>query len=203
VVIVKKKEGSYRLCVDYRKINSKIINDAFPLPRVEDVLTKAAKFQVFTRLDLKSGFYQIPLRKSDQKYLAFAVGSELLSFTCLPFGMKTSPSIFCRTLCDVLRPFNHFCVIYVDDVLILSHSVQQHKLDVRAIVSALARAYFRIAISKCLLFTTQVPFLGHLVTHGHILQDLAKTKAISEIPLPASFKALRSFIGAINSKFHS
>jgi len=198
VVIVRKKDQTFRLCIDYRKINAKIIGDQFPLPRIEDILTRAALYRYFSKIDLKSGFHQIPLRKSDQKYLAFAVGSELLTYTVLPFGMKTSPALFCRALCDVLRQHDNICAVYVDDVIIFSQSLPQHALDVESVLNSLAKAHFRIAPSKCLIFGTRMPFLGHIVEHGKISQDPAKTKAFSELPVPASFKAIRSFIGAAN-----
>jgi len=198
VVVVKKKDGSLRLCVDYRKLNLCVIKDKYPLPRVEDLLVRAARAKVFSKVDMKMGFHQIPIKESHQKYLAFTVGSELLTYRSLPFGLVTSPAEFCRVVNDVLRPLGDRVVAYVDDILILSDSVLQHVGDVEAVVKALAEACFRIALKKCVLFSSKIQFLGHMVSHGEISQDPARTKAILEQPNPVTPKALRSVLGSFN-----
>jgi len=165
VVIVKKKDGSLRLCVDYRKLNLKIVPDKYPLPIISDLLTQAATFKVFSKVDLKMGFHQIPIKESHKPYLAFSIGKELLTYNSLPFGLSTSPSEFCRVLNGTLKHLGDKATAYVDDVIIWSHSVEQHLQDVQDVMETLAAASFRIALKKSLLFAGKMSFLGHVISY--------------------------------------
>lgn len=201
VWIVPKKEDAsgkkkYRLVIDYRKLNTVTIADRYPIPEINEILANLGQNKFFTILDLKSGFHQIPLKESDIEKTAFSVNHGKYEFTRLPFGLKNAPSIFQRTLDDILR--NHIgkrCYVYIDDIIIFGRNEEEHLENLEIIFQTLEQANMKIQLDKCEFFQEQVEFLGFIISRDGIKTNPKKVKAIREFPPPKTVKELRSFLG--------
>jgi len=193
VVASKKADPPYRLCIDYRALNERVLGDAYPLPIMEDLFQEACKGRIFTKIDLRSGFHQVGVAPESRHCLAFSSGEELLTFKVLPFGLKVSPAYFCRALNEVLQPCCKFARTYMDDILIVSQNPQEHARHIKAVLQLLGRANFRIAPNKCEVGFAQIKYLGHMLSFGTIAEDPDKVKAIATYELPRTVKSLRRF----------
>ena len=192
--------GQWRLCVDYRAINQKLVRDNFPLPHPADVFNELAGHKFYSRLDLASGFWQIRLHEADEPKTAFCAPSVgQFAWRVLPMGLKVAPSVFARLMQKVLRPFlGRFCVTYLDDIGVYSDSWEDHLEHIRLVLQALREHHLFAKPSKCAFFLTELDFLGHLVSAQGISVDPAKVEAICAWPTPTSERALRSFLGLAN-----
>ena len=201
VWIVDKKPDSlgnkqHRLVIDYRKLNSVTIADRYPIPEINEVLSQLGHNNFFSVIDLKSGFHQIPLRNSDIEKTAFSINNGKYEFTRLPFGLKNAPSIFQRTLDDILRDYiGHCCYVYIDDIIIFSKTESEHGEDLGNVFRTLEQANMKVQLDKCKFFEKEVEFLGFVVTPKGIKTNPAKVKAIQDFPSPQNLKELRSFLG--------
>lgn len=152
-IVPKKMDASgkrkWRMVVDYRKLNSKTIDDKYPLPNISDILDKLGKSQYFSTLDLASGFHQIEMDPSDIQKTAFSTEHGLFQFCRMPFGLKNAPSTFQRVMDNILRGFqNEICMIYLDDIIIYSTSLDEHITKLRQIFDRLRDANFKIQLDK-------------------------------------------------------
>lgn len=201
VWIVPKKPDStgakqYRMVIDYRKLNTITIADRYPIPEINEVTAQLGRNKFFTVLDLKSGFHQIPLKESDIEKTAFSINNGKYEFTRLPFGLKNAPSIFQRTLDDILRDYiGKSCYVYIDDIIIFSENQEQHAKDIEQIFSTLSRANMKVQLDKCKFFSSEVEFLGFKISSEGIKTNTNKVKSITEFPVPKTLKELRSFLG--------
>ena len=201
VVLVKKKDGSWRFAVDYRKLNQVTIPISHPLPRVEDVFDAIgeSKAKIFTTLDLNSAYFQIPLDPSTSHKSAFVTHEGVFEFTRLPFGLRNSPMSFQSLMSLVLRGLNwKFVLCYIDDILIFSSNFQQHLVHLNEVFKRLRDANLTLKPSKCEFCVDNVMFLGHTVTKNGVLVDSAKTDRIKNFPIPKTQKELRGFLGLCN-----
>lgn len=201
VWVVPKKcdsEGNkqFRMVIDYRKLNTVTIADRYPIPDINEVLAQFGRSKFFTVLDLKSGFHQIPLKKSDIEKTAFSINSGKFEFTRLPFGLKNAPSIFQRALDDILRlHIGKSCYVYIDDIIIFSEHEEQHLNHILEIFQTLNDANMKVQLDKCSFFKRQVEFLGFIVSSEGIRTNPQKVEAILNFPTPQTLKQLRSFLG--------
>jgi hypothetical protein len=147
---VKKKDGGIRFCVDYRKLNSVTEKDVYPLPRIDDTLDKLGKCKYFTTLDLASGYWQIELEEKDKPKTAFITPEGLFEFNVMPFGLTNAPATFQRTMNTILSGLTWLnCLVYLDDIIIFSHSFEQHIKNIEEVFERLCQAGLKLKLSKC------------------------------------------------------
>ena len=199
VLFVVKKDGSLRMCVDYRRLNKQVVKQRHPLPRIDDLLDKFGNASVFSLLDLKAGYAQIRMHPNDVPKSAFVTPFGHYEYLIIPFGMANAPSAFSRLMQHVLRPVLDKCaVVYLDDILIYSPSAEQHAKDLATVLQLLRDHDLYANSEKCTLFTAEVKYLGHIINKSGISVDLDKTHKLREWPVPASVKEVQSFLGLCN-----
>ena len=189
IFVVGKKNGEWRMCVDYRDLNALTEQDAYPLPRIDDILHKVAKAKVFSTLDLQSGYHQIQIRPKDRSKTAFRLatavkGTSHYEWCVMPFGLKNAPPIFQRYTSLVLKDCMEFAEVYMDDIIIYSQDQESHKEHVRRTLQTLREAKLKVKLEKCTFGQTTVEFLGHVLKEGRIWMRPEKQKAIVEWSAP-------------------
>ena len=197
VVMVKKKDGSMRFCVDYRKLNSVTEKDAYPLPRIDDTLESLHGSRYFSTLDLKAGYWQVPVREEDKKKTAFRTSSgRLYEWNRLPFGLCNAPATFSRLMDHVLTGLSwEICLFYLDDIIVFSHTWEEHLQRLETVFQRLLEQGLTLGASKCKLAAREVEFLGHVVSAEGLRPNPALLDSISRISQPKTVKEVRSFLG--------
>ncbi|CAF4518486.1 unnamed protein product, partial [Rotaria magnacalcarata] len=195
VVIVKKHDGSPRFCIDYRQLNSITQKDVYPLPRIDDVLERLNGSHIFSKLDLRSGYFQVPLVSDEREKTAFISPDGLWQFNRLPQGLKNSPSVFQRLMNQTLGSLRwDICLAYLDDIVVYSCSFDQHLIDLSKVCQALNNSNFKLNNNKCSFFQNDISFLGHKISAAGCLPNDDNARAIIQFPTPTSSKAAHSFL---------
>ena len=200
VVLVCKKDGSLRFCIDLRKLNARTIKDAYSLPRIEDALDSLNGACIFTSLDLKSGYWQVELDEASIPLTAFTV-EPLGFYECIrmPFGLTNAPATFQRLMESCLGDLHlEWCIIYLDDIIIFSKNPDDHLTWLRGVFERLAKVGLKLKPSKCEFFRSSLKYLGHIVSKNGIATDPRKIKAIQDWPRPKTVTEVRSFTGFTN-----
>ena len=196
VVLARKKDGSYRLCIDYRKLNEVTTRDAQPLPRIDDILESLDGAVWFSTLDLASGYWQVPVSPQDRDKTAFVTHKGQFRWTCMPFGLTNGPATFQRLMNLALKGIAwKDCLVYLDDIIIWSSTFDEHLRQLRAVFERLRAAKVKLKKKKCSFLQRSIKFLGHVVSAKGIQTDPDKTKAVQEWPTPKDVAELRSFLG--------
>ena len=185
-ILVPKSNGTYRMCTDYRKVNSVTKTDSFPIPRIDDCIDKVGNSKYVTKFDLLKGFWQVPLTDRAKEVSAFATPNGLYQYKVMPFGMKNSPATFQRLVNNVICGLDG-CDAYIDDVIIYSDSWSDHLQRIRKFFDQLSKAKLTVNLAKTEFCHATVTFLGHLVGQGQVKPLEAKVNAISEFPVPMPF----------------
>lgn len=195
-VFVKKKSGELRICIDYRELNKKSTKDAYPLPLPDEVQNRLAGATVFTTLDLQCGYWQVPINPNDRAKTAFCPGPDmgLFQFCCMPFGLTGAPSTFQRMMNKIFRGLP-FVTVYVDDVLVHSTTIEQHRVHLRKVFQRLREAGLTLKGKKCHVAMSEVRYLGHVFSGTGMMPDVQKIKAVQEWPTPTTVKEVRRFLG--------
>lgn len=196
IVLVQKKDGGIRMCVDYRQLNSKTRKDAYPLPRIEETLDALTGAQWFSTIDLASGYSQVKMAERDKSKTAFCTPFGLFEFNRMPFGLCNAPSTFQRLMERMFGDCRYQSVLlYLDDVIVFSNSVGQHLERLEEVFSRLQHQGLKIKLSKCQFFQKQVKYLGHVVSPEGVATDPDKVAAVRDWKPPTNLAELRSFLG--------
>ena len=198
ILCVAKPNGDIRICTDMRYVNSGTINDAYPMPRAEDMLMKVSSSTFLTTLDCTSGYWQIPIREEDISKTAFITHRGLYEWTVMAFGLKTAGNTFQRVMDIILAPFVYCAGAYIDDTIVHSGGWKDHLTDLEGVFAAFSDAGMTLKLSKCHFAKPSVRFIGHEVGSGKRKVILSKVEAIRAIPEPHTKKLLRSFLGMVN-----
>lgn len=197
IVLVNKKDGKKRFCIDYRRVNQVTIKDAYPLPQINATLDKLRGARYLSVLDLKDGYWQMPLTDESKEITAFtAPGKGLYHFCVCPFGLHSSGASFQRLLDTVIGPdMDGKAAPYQDDIIIMGRTMKEHNENLREVLKRLLDANLKINGDKCQFFATRVRYLGHIVDRDGIRTDPDKVEAIVQIPPPKDIHELRHFLG--------
>ncbi|KAL0849026.1 hypothetical protein ABMA28_013399 [Loxostege sticticalis] len=200
-IVPKKADASgkvkWRLVIDYRKLNDRTIEDKFPIPNITDILDKLGRAQYFSTIDLASGYHQVEMDERDIEKTAFTTDRHY-EFLRMPFGLKNAPSTFQRLMNNILRDLLYdTCIVYLDDILIYSVSLQDHIKKLKRVFDRLREHNFKVQLDKSEFLRKEVIYLGHTLTQEGLKPNEDKIKAIKKFPIPATQKEIKSFLGLV------
>ena len=165
ILFVKKKDGSLRLCIDYRMLNQATIKNKYPLPRIEDLFDQLQRAKIFSKIDLRSGYHQLRIREEDVSKIAFRTRYGLYEFVVMPFGLTNAPAAFMDLMNRIFRPFvDTFVIVFIDDILIYSETPEQHREHLHIVLGVLREHRLFAKFSKCEFWLRRVMFLGHVIS---------------------------------------
>ena len=199
IVLVRKKDGRLRFCIDLRKLNNRMVKDAYSLPRIESILDSLGGAQIFSTLDLKAGYWQVEMAEECKAYTAFTCG-PLGFYECdtMPFGATNAPATFQRLMHDCLGELNmNWCIVYLDDIIIFSDTKEEHLKRLEAVFQKLCAAGLKLKPSKCFFFREEIEYLGHVVSGKGISTNPKKIEAVSKWSTPKTVYDVRSFLGFV------
>ena len=195
-VLVRKKDGGLRICIDFRQVNDRTIKDCYPLPKIEDIIVQLGRARWFSTLDLASGYHQIRIKESDKMKAAFRTEFGLFQYNVMPFGLTNAPSTFQRMMEKVLRDLLGLCCyVYLDDVVIFSVTFEQHRIAVRMVLLRLRTDKLMLQWRKCHWVDTQIEYLGHVVQFGRVRPAFSKVEVLYRFKEPKTVKQVQSFLG--------
>ena len=193
IVLAPNKDGNYRFCVDFRRVNS-VTKDAQPLPRIDDILDQLGGARCFSTLDLASGYWQVPLREEDREKTAFSVGVNHYEFTVMPFGLTNALATFQRMMSTVLKGVKGY-IVFLDDIIIFADTWEEHHPILEEVLGRIRAAGLKLKREKCQFGKSSVKFLGHAVSAQGTEPDPEKVKAVQDFPTPSSASEVRCFLG--------
>ena len=199
VVLVKKKDGTLRFCIDLRRLNNNTIKDSYALPRTEETFDALHGSCIFSTLDLKSSYWQVEIEENDKHKTAFRVGN-LGFFECnrMPFGLTNAPATFQRLIETCMGDLHlNSCLLYLDDIVVFSKSFEEHLTRLEAVFQRLHQAGLKLKTSKCHFFKQSIKYLGHIISAKGVHTDPDKISTVRDWPVPISAKELLSFLGFV------
>jgi len=196
VLFVHKKDGTLRMCVDYRTLNKATVKNRYPLLQIDDLFDRLSGAKVFSRINLRLGYYQIRIAEGDEEKIACRTRYGSYEFLVMPFGLTNAPATFCTLMNDIFWGWlDDFVVVYIDDILIYSSSLEEHAEHLRKVFQKLRENKLYAKLEKCEFGVAEVDFLGHSITQEGLKMDDHKVKAIVDWEPPKSVPVLRSFLG--------
>ncbi|GJR54827.1 putative reverse transcriptase domain-containing protein [Tanacetum coccineum] len=196
VLFVKKKDGSFRMCIDYRELNKLTVKNRYPLPRIDDLFDQLQGSSVYSKIDLRSGYHQLRVRDEDIPKTAFRTRYGHYEFQVMPFGLTNAPAVFMDLMNRVCRPYlDKFVIVFIDDILIYSKTKEEHDVHLRLILELLKKEELYAKFSKCDFWLSKVQFLGHVIDSKGIHVDPAKIESIKDWESPKTPTEIRQFLG--------
>ncbi|GJY37556.1 putative reverse transcriptase domain-containing protein [Tanacetum coccineum] len=196
VLFVKKKDGSFRMCIDYRELNKLTVKNRYPLPRIDDLFDQLQGSSVYSKIDLRSGYHQLRVREGDIPKTAFRTRYGHYEFQVMPFGLTNAPAVFMDLMNRVCKPYlDKFVIVFIDDILIYSKNKKEHEEHLRTILELLKKEELYAKFSKCEFWIPKVQFLGHVINSEGIHVDPAKIESIKDWVSPKSPTEIRQFLG--------
>lgn len=197
VVLPRKKDGQYRFCIDFQKVNEVSKKDAYPLPFINSILDKLRRARYISSIDLRHGYWQVPLSKESKPITAFTVPSRgLYQFRVMPFGLHSAPATFQRLMDKIIGPdLDPYCFAYLDDIVVLGDTFEHHLEMLREVFRRLRNASLKLNPDKCQFCRRSLRYLGHVITAAGIQTDPEKVSCIQQLPAPTTVRSLRRFLG--------
>ncbi|GJR04635.1 putative reverse transcriptase domain-containing protein [Tanacetum coccineum] len=196
VLFVKKKDGSFRMCIDYRELNKLTVKNRYPLPRIDDMFDQLQGSSVYLKIDLRSGYHQLRIREEDIPITAFRTRYGHYEFQVMPFGLTNAPAVFMDLMNRVCKPYlDKFVIVFIDDILIYSKNKEEHEKHLKIILELLKKEQLYAKFSKCDFWLESVQFLGHVINNKGVHVDPAKVEAIQNWSAPTTPTEVRQFLG--------
>ena len=196
IVLVRKKDNTFRFCVDYRKLNAVTKRDSHPIPRQDDTLDALSSSSLFSVMDLSSGYWQVPLHPDDKEKTAFTTGTSLYHFNVMPFDLVNAPMTFQRLMEAALRGLHWTkCLIYLDDCIVIGRNFEEHLQNFSEVLDRFRTSGLKLKPSKCQFFRTEVTYLGHCINADGLKPDPTNVAKVMEWPTPKCVRDVRSFLG--------
>ena len=195
IVLVKKKDGTLRMCVDYRRLNAVSHMDAYPMPRIDDLIDKLGPAKFISTIDLTKGYWQVPVAAEDQHKTAFTTPMGLFQFRVMPFGLSGAPASFQRMADQLVDGIQNYAAAYLDDLVVFSSTWEDHLKQLQEILSRLRQAGLTAKPSKCQFGMRTCTYLGHVVGNGLIKPEVSKIQAVQSFAVPQSKRQVRAFLG--------
>ncbi|XP_043813425.1 uncharacterized protein LOC122721247 [Manihot esculenta] len=196
VLFVKKKDGSLRLCIDYRQLNRVTVRNKYPLPRIDDLFDQLQGAKVFSEIDLRSGYHQLEIKESEIPKTAFRTRYGHYEFLVMPFGLTNAPAAFMDLMNRVFKPYlDSFVIVFIDNILVYSRSKEEHEMHLRIVLQILRNKQLYAKLSKCEFWLDRVVFLGHVISADEVLVDPKKIEAVVNWDPPTNVTEVRSFLG--------
>ncbi|TKC11711.1 hypothetical protein FA727_23790, partial [Robertmurraya kyonggiensis] len=196
VLFVDKKDGTQRMCIDYRALNEVTIKNKYPLPRIDDLFDQLRGACVFSKIDLRSGYHQMRIRVTDIPKTAFTTRYGLYEFTVMSFGLTNAPAYFMYLMNSVFMDYlDKFVVVFIDDILVFSKNEEEHEEHLRLVMQRLREHQLYAKLSKCEFWLKEVSFLGHVLSNGGVAVDPKKVRDVLNWIPPQNVSEIRSFLG--------
>jgi hypothetical protein len=196
VLFVKKKDGSMKMCIDYRELNKVTIKNRYPLPRIDDLVDQLQGARVFSKVDLRLGYHQVRVKEEDIPKIAFRTRYGQYEFLVMSFGLTNVPAVFMDTMNRVFHDYlDQFTVVFIDDILIYSKTSEEHEEHLRKVLERLRSEKLYAKLEKCEFWLDSMSFLGHVISGKGVAVDPKKLKAVVEWTRPTSMFEIMSFLG--------
>ncbi|GJS82045.1 putative nucleotidyltransferase, ribonuclease H, partial [Tanacetum coccineum] len=196
ILFVKKKDGSFRMCIDYRELNKLTVKNRYPLPRIDDLFDQLQGSSIYSKIDLRSGYHQLRVREEDIPKTAFRTRYGHYEFQVMPFGLTNAPAVFMDLMNRVCKPYlDKFVIVFIDDILIYSRDEKEHEEHLKTILELLKKEELYAKFSKCEFWIHTVKFLGHVIDSSGIHVDPTKIEAVKNWASPTTPSEIRQFLG--------
>lgn len=196
VLLVKKEDHTWRMCMDYRRLNNITVKDKFPMPVIEDLLSELHGATVFSKLDLRQGYFQVRLKEEDKYKSAFVTHNGQYEFRVMPFGLTNAPATFQKLMNGIFAEYiRKYVLVFFDDILIYSKTMKDYGEHLQIVLGVLRHHKLYAKKSKCRFGPNHIDYLGYIISKEGVSTDPDKVQAMVEWPQPKNLKALRAFLG--------